>query len=98
MDLPLLLEYLKVILSAPPVIGVVVLVFIFAFRAQLGALIDRIKQLDWPGGGAVFGSQRKKEQEELAPSPNALAPVVSGEQAQLPQQALQSRTPATNTA
>ena len=85
MDFRLLLEYLKVVLSAPPVIGVVVLVFIIAFRTQLSNLIDRIKQLNWPGGGAVFGSQRKKEQEELAPNPQALAPAVSGEQVQLPQ-------------
>jgi hypothetical protein len=84
-DYRLLLEYLRVTLSAPPIVGVVVLVFFRMFKTQIGNLIDRIKQLNWPGGGAVFGSQKRKEQEEIASNPQAPTPGASGQQVTLPQ-------------
>lgn len=65
MDWTLILEYLKVLLSAPPVIGAVVLLFLWWFRKNIGALIDRTKQLDWPGGGVKFGSQQNREREQV---------------------------------
>lgn len=85
MDYRLLLEYLRVTLSAPPIVGVAVFVFFCMFKAQIANLIDRIKQLNWPGGGAVFGSQKRKEQEEIASNPQALTPGASGQQVTLPQ-------------
>lgn len=85
MDYRLLLEYLRVTLSAPPIVGVVVLVFFCMFKAQIANLIDRILRLNWPGGGVVFGSQKRKEQEEIASNPQALTPGASGQHVTLPQ-------------
>ena len=61
----LILEFLKVILSTAPVIGLIALISIFLFKEQIRALILRLAELNFPGGKAKFDSQLEKSKESL---------------------------------
>lgn len=63
-DWKLLLEYLKVLLSWPVVVGVGATVGTLWFKAELRALINRIASLEFPGGKLV--TQQAKMDEEAA--------------------------------
>jgi hypothetical protein len=60
----LALEYLKVFLSGQVVIGIVVIVFIAKFKAEIRGLLDRIATIKFPGG-ELTTSQIAREREEL---------------------------------
>lgn len=68
---PLVLEYLKVILSAPVVAGVVAMTFIFKFQSGLRGLINRIAHIKFPGGGELSAPQ-------LPPEPAPKGPPLPG--------------------
>lgn len=59
----LVLEYLGVLLSAPPVAAVIIITFLVLFRAQIAALIARIARIKLPGGGELFTSQQNRSTE-----------------------------------
>jgi hypothetical protein len=46
----LVLEYLRVLLAAPPVTGLILFVFMVLFREPLGKLIGRTQGVKFPGG------------------------------------------------
>lgn len=73
----MILAYLEVLLSAPPIIGVIVITFLALFRVQLAALIERIARIKLPGGGEVFTSQQIRSAE----SDKGDAPEVPDESA-----------------
>jgi len=66
----LILEYLKVVLSSPPVVGAVAVVFITLFRTPIAELINRILHLRFPGMDLV-ASQQEKATKEIAPAGQA---------------------------
>ncbi len=77
------LEYLKVILTTPVMIAVVVLTFLLLFRADVKALMGRIFKVKFPGG-EIEATQLEKAKEEFpavggAPRPTAQegAPIVA---------------------
>ncbi|TAJ07244.1 MAG: hypothetical protein EPO61_14885 [Nitrospirae bacterium] len=98
----LVLEYMKVLFSAPVIFGVVALAFLMMFRKDIAGLIGRIFRIKFPGGSEIIASQQERVQEDIAPrqQPPALAdqtqillPVginVSQEQAQQIRQLIQS--------
>ncbi|MEI6640145.1 MAG: hypothetical protein WCL46_10525 [Chlorobium sp.] len=66
----LVIEYLKVLLSAPPLFSVVAIIFIFIFREDLKALILRIAKIKLPGGTEVSTPQSNQlAVEENKPAP-----------------------------
>lgn len=77
----LVLEYLKVLLSAPVLFSVVAIIFIFIFREDLKALILRIAKIKLPGGTELSTPQSNQlavEENKPAPKPtvNAQVPVT----------------------
>lgn len=77
----LVLEYLKVLLSAQVVAGAVIVAFLLRFKPEIGNLLNRIAKIKFPGG-EVSTSQIERSNEELP---------AKGEQPQ-PQPAEPSRT------
>lgn len=73
----MILEYLKVILSAPPIIAAAALVAILMFRRELAGLVSRIARIRLPGGGELFASQLDKTGERLSQA--ALPPAGAGQ-------------------
>ena len=72
MDTPtLVLDYLKVLLSTPPVVGIVAIVFIATFRKQLGGLIDRAWKIKFPGGELSASQQDQTRTGPTLPSADA---------------------------
>ena len=65
----LVIEYLKVLLSAPPLFSVVAIIFIFIFREDLKALILRIAKIKLPGGTEVSTPQSNQLAVEDKPAP-----------------------------
>lgn len=63
-DWKLILEYLKVLLSWPVVVGIGTIIGTFWFRTEIQALINRIASLEFPGGKIV--TQQAKIAEESA--------------------------------
>src|SRR5438128_2888096 len=61
----LILEYLRVIISTPVILGGVALIFMNLFRKQIGGLIERVWQIKFPGG-ELSASQQERAR-ELAP-------------------------------
>jgi len=77
----LILDYLKVLLSAPVMISVVVILFIIVFREDIKALILRIAKIRLPGGTEVSTPQSNQlaaEENKPAPEPavNDQVPVA----------------------
>jgi hypothetical protein len=75
----LVLEYLKVILAAPPVSGAVALVFIWVLKDEVRGLVRRIAKIK-VGGSEVSTSQIDRSAEALQ-SPASPALVASSEPA-----------------
>ncbi len=59
-DYPLLLKYLKVLLSSHVVIGVVAFIIFCFLRKNIKGLIDRIIKITIPGGGGIQTHQMPK--------------------------------------
>ena len=72
----MVLDYLKVLLSGPVIIGVVVLVFIRIFRSEIGRLIDRVRQIKFPGG-EVSALQQARARKELVAATAPTADLVA---------------------
>ncbi len=69
-----LLEYVKVFLSAPVIIGAIVIILLYQFKADLKAIISRIGKITFPGGELSMSQLErtaKERQSETAPSPPA---------------------------
>ena len=49
----LILEYLKVLLSAPPLLSIVAVIFICKFAKDIKALLSRVAKIRLPGGCRV---------------------------------------------
>lgn len=64
MDIAMILEYLKVILTAPVMVAVTALTFFVMFRADVKALMARIAKVKFPGG-EIETSQLEKLKEQL---------------------------------
>jgi hypothetical protein len=64
----LVLEYLKVFLSAPVMIALVAIVFFSIFREDLKALFLRIAKIRFPGGTEVSTSQSERQEFEATAS------------------------------
>ncbi len=60
----MVLEYLKVFLSPQIVWGIVVLIFLWLFREDMGALMLRIAKIKLPGGSEISTSQAGMEKRE----------------------------------
>lgn len=76
----LILEYLKVLLTAPVLFSSVVITFIFLFREDIKALILRIAKIKFPGWAEVTtpqSSQLAAEEKKPAPEPSvdSLTPI-----------------------
>jgi hypothetical protein len=78
----MVLDYLKVLLSGPPVAGSIAIVFLFLFRGEILSLIARVARIRFPGG-EVFTSQQDRAKADIAPN-DELPDVPQGEQPQLP--------------
>lgn len=78
----LVLEYLKVFLSAPPIVSGVALAFMILFRKQIGGLIDRAWRIKFPGG-EVSASQQDQAKTEFTP-PDAAAKQLRAQEVKLP--------------
>jgi len=61
----IILEYLKVFLSTPVILGIVALVFFLLFKQNIKALIDRINKLTLPGGSEISTPQLERASEEI---------------------------------
>lgn len=80
MNWNLILEYLKVILSWPPVVLLALYYFLFTQREPLARLIDRVKQVDFPGGG--FKTDYMAPTEEIGGQKNIPEIVVESKKIQ----------------
>lgn len=78
----LVLEYLKVVLGAPVIVGAVAMTFLYLFRGEIRALIYRIWRIRFPGG-ELFASQQERAQADIAPKGQPPA-APRGQQVQLP--------------
>lgn len=78
----LILEYLRVILSAPVIAGAVAITFLCLFRGGISALIDRVFRIRFPGG-ELFASQQQRAQAGIAPQEQPPA-LPQGQQVELP--------------
>ena len=74
----LVLEYLRLFLSAPVIAGAIALAFLLQFRAQIAGLIDRIWRIKFPGG-ELSTSQEERSRELVRPTANVepSAPAVA---------------------
>ena len=77
----MILEYLKVLLSAQVVAGLAFAAFIYIFREDIKALMLRIAKITFPGGAEV--STQAAKQEEKEPDPAKL-PTPPKSDVQLP--------------
>lgn len=57
----IVLEYLKVLLTAPVLISTTIIIFISLFRQEIKNLIDRIASIKFPGGAEVNTPQPIEE-------------------------------------
>ena len=66
----LVLEYLKVLLTAPPLLSVVAVIFIFKFAEDIKALFLRVAKIRFPGGAEFDTPQSSRTaKEEPGPPP-----------------------------
>lgn len=61
-----LIDYLKVILTAPVLFSLVALVFIFIFKEDIRALLLRIAKIKLPGGAELSTTQNTRSEETTA--------------------------------
>ena len=78
----LVLEYVKVVLSAPVIVGALAMASLCLFRGEIRALIVRIWRIRFPGG-ELFASQQERSQADIAPRGQPPA-APQGQQVQLP--------------
>ena len=62
----LVLEYVRLLLSAPVVCGLIALVALIVFKPDIKTLIDRIATIKFPGGSELSTSQRSRSTEEAS--------------------------------
>jgi hypothetical protein len=92
-DWTLLVEYLKVFLSWPPILLLIVICLVRNFRAEIGRLIDRVRRLS--GGGAAVDLEVQRsdvaaavtkttlaEGQEGGPSPVQATPALGADHAE----------------
>lgn len=75
----IILEYLKVILTAPVLFSIVASLFIMVFREDIKALFLRIAKIKFPGGAEVSTPQSNQlaaEEGRPAPQPSANTKVA----------------------
>jgi len=60
-----LIDYLKVILTAPVLFSLVSLVFIFIFKEDLKALLLRVAKIKLPGGTELSTPQSTRQEEDV---------------------------------
>jgi len=60
----LILDYLKVVLTAPVLFSIVAIIFIFQFREDIKALLLRIAKIRLPGGTELSTSQSNRPTSE----------------------------------
>lgn len=70
----LVLEYLRVVLSAPPMVAAVTLTFLLVFRGALRGLISRIATIKLPGGSELTAIQDPAPAPEKPPQLPRAAP------------------------
>jgi len=78
----MVLEYLKVALSTPVVVGAIVVLLFCKFKSDISALMGRIGKITLPGGGELSMSQRERTANE---SGGETPPVPSLSEVDLPQ-------------
>lgn len=78
----LVLDYLRVVLSAPVISGAVAVTVLCLFRGELRSLIGRIGHIRFPGG-ELFASQQQRARAELIASDQQPTPPEAQE-VQLP--------------
>lgn len=78
-----ILEYLKVLLSAPPITGAVATIFLVLFREEIRTLIGRTASIRFPGG-ELSTSQIERTAEELTENPEQPPPLPPAEPPSLP--------------
>jgi hypothetical protein len=81
----IVLEYLRVLLSAPVMAAAVAIVLLVLFRADLKALLLRIATLKFPGGVEFSTTQSGRIDTDVAASPQQVS-VTSIPNVQLPAQ------------
>ena len=64
----LVLEYLRVLLTAPPLLSIVAVIFIFKFAEDIKALFLRVAKIRLPGG-AEFDTQQGRSVVDEEPTP-----------------------------
>jgi len=67
-----ILEYLKVLLTAPTLFSVVAVICIFQFKEELQALLNRVANIKLPGGAEVSTPQSIRSTEETKPVPTSI--------------------------
>lgn len=76
----MVLEYLRVLLSAPPMIAAVAIMFFILFREDIKALLLRIASIRFPGGTELLTTQSQRQEREAQqaqkPAPAVEAPDV----------------------
>ena len=71
----IILEYLKVILSAPVLLAIIAGVFIFKFSEDIKALLSRIAKIKLPGGTEVSTPQSNRiinDESKSLPTPDSV--------------------------
>ena len=90
----LILEYLKVVLTAPVLFSIVAIIFIFQFSEDIKALLLRIAKIRLPGGTEVSTSQSNRpaaEEPKMKMEPTASKEVpIQGLPKDMPQEQLQA--------
>ena len=64
----LVLEYFRVLLTAPPLLSIVAVIFIFKFAEDIKALLLRVAKIRLPGG-AEFDTQQGRSVADEKPTP-----------------------------
>lgn len=73
----MVLEYLRVILSAPPMVAVTVSIFLMLFREDIKALLLRVASIRLPGGAELLTPQSQRQEGGINnPLPKVEPPVV----------------------
>ena len=73
----MVLEYLRVILSAPPMVAVTAIIFLLLFRQDIKALLLRVASIRLPGGAELLTPQSQRHESEInTPLPEVQQPVV----------------------
>lgn len=73
----MVLEYLRVFLSAPPMVAITVIICLILFRKDIKALLRRVASIRLPGGAELLTPQSQRQEGEINnPLPKVEPPVV----------------------